>query len=279
MPPSPLAKPIVHAPSSDLPVIISVPHAGRDYPDWLLALAHGGRASLESLEDPYVDRLVDRSLSRGIGAVIALSPRAAIDCNRAEDEIDPTVVRTGPIGRLSPRARGGLGIVPGRTARHGPLWRRPIEMHHLERRLEEAHRPFHSAIAGLLERIFDRFGCALLLDCHSMPPPPTPAAPIIVGDRHGRSAAPWVTAEAVRVIAACGFRVGVNEPFAGGHVLQRHGAPQRSIHAVQIEIDRRCYLTGTQPEPGFEAVSRMIEALAVQLGQSLIDRRFAQAAE
>jgi N-formylglutamate amidohydrolase len=37
-------------------VLLSVPHSGRDYPRWLLANAAGGRAALESLEDPLVDR-------------------------------------------------------------------------------------------------------------------------------------------------------------------------------------------------------------------------------
>ena len=76
-------------PRGDLPVLLSVPHSGRDYPDWLVAMASGGRARSRSLEDPFIDRLVWRAVQRGVGAVIARAPRAAIDCNRAEDEVDP----------------------------------------------------------------------------------------------------------------------------------------------------------------------------------------------
>lgn len=275
----PLCPPDIFPPRADLPVLLSVPHAGREYPDWLVALSKGGRNSLYALEDPLVDRLVAGAIDSGIGAVVARAPRAAVDCNRAEDEIDPLVVRAGPLASLSPRARGGLGIVPGRTS-HGPLWRQPIPRHELEERLDQAHRPYHQAIEQELARILDRFACAVLLDCHSMPPPQDLAPSVIIGDRYGQSAAPWVTFEAVKIVASAGFRAGVNQPFAGGYVVQRHGAPEGGVHALQIEIDRRCYLKGDgEPGPNFPRVARLLEQLAFRLGEYVLDRRFSAAAE
>ena len=277
----PLPPPFAHPCFGDVPVLLSVPHAGREYPDSLLALAASGVDSLRTLEDPLVDRLAERAIGRGAGAVVARAPRAAIDCNRAEDEIDPSVIASGPIAQLSPRARGGLGVVPGRTALHGQLWRRAIERDQLEVRLEQAHRPYHRLVEQELERVLDRFGCALLLDCHSMPPLPRGGAAIVIGDRHGRTADHWLTCEAVRIVAAAGYRPGVNEPFAGGHVIERHGAPERGVQALQIEIDRRCYLReGTlEPGSGFDRCARLIEQLALQLGRALLDRRYPAAAE
>jgi N-formylglutamate amidohydrolase len=260
-------------------VLLSVPHAGRDYPDWLLAEAKHGQASLDMLEDPYVDRLVWRALGLGIAAVIARAPRAAVDCNRAEDEVDPSLVGGHRRPRPSARARGGLGVVPTRTAGHGHLWRNAITHDDLEQRLETAHRPYHRAIANQLSLLMNRFGCALLLDCHSMPPTKN-CAQVVFGDRFGRSAAPWLMAEAMATAANRGFAVASNDPFAGGHVLDRHGAPHRGVHAIQVEIDRRCYLTaGGQPGEGFDSIAALIEALALTLGESLLDRRMAQAAE
>lgn len=277
----PLLPPLVHPSRAEVPVLLSVPHAGRDYPDWLLALSAGGLAALYPLEDPLVDELAGPAIRAGLGAVIARAPRAAIDCNRAEDEIDPTVVATGPPTRLTPRARGGLGIVPGRTASHGQLWRRPIRREQLEERLEQAYRPYHRAVSEELGRLVDRFGCALLLDCHSMPPLPEGSPAIVFGDRYGRTASPWVTAEAVEIAASAGYRAGVNEPFAGGHVIERHGAPGAAVHALQIEIDRRCYLLDGCPEPGpgFDLVAELIARLASRLGELLLERRYPAAAE
>jgi len=262
-------------------VLLSVPHSGRDYPDWLIDSAHGGRAALSTLEDPLVDRLVWRALRRGCGAVIARTPRAAIDCNRAEDDIDPSVIDGARRGRVTARARGGLGIVPSRTQQHGYLWRRPITPEQLDERLEQAHRPYHQAVDELIAELLDRFGCALLVDCHSMPPPPSGAAPIIFGDCRGRSADAWVSRGALDVTRGCGFEVGLNDPFAGGHVIERHASPARNVHALQLEIDRRCYLDEIlrEPGPGFDRLAAFIETLVVELGEALIGRQFATAAE
>ena len=273
---------MVSAPRGELPVLLSVPHSGRDYPDWLVELARGGDAALAPLEDPLVDRLVWRAVGAGAGAVVARTPRAVVDCNRSEDDVDPAVVEGVPPRRVSARARGGLGIVPGRTPQHGHLWRRALSLAELETRLDAAHRPYHRAIEQQLDDLVARFGCALLLDCHSMPPPPAAVPPVVIGDCHGRSAAPYLSAEAMRIVRLSGLEAGRNDPFAGGHVVERHGAPDRGVHALQIEIDRRLYLDGdlARPGPGFDHVARLFEALATGLAEALLGRgRVATAAE
>ena len=278
---APLSPPLIHRPRGDLPVILSVPHSGRDYSPELIASAHGGRPALASLEDPLVDRLAWRALGRGLGAVVARAPRAAIDCNRAEDEIDPAVIGDAPRGRLSARARGGLGIVPARTARHGYLWKHPLTVAALEQRIDQAHRPFHHGLQELLALTVDRFGCALLLDCHSMPSPAPGIPPVIIGDAFGRSAGRWLSDAALAAVRAHGFGARLNDPFAGGHVIERHGRPRAGVHALQLEIDRACYLDAERaaPGPGFDDVARLIDALVLMLGELLLERRFAVAAE
>ena len=276
-----LAPPIIHSPRGSLPVLLSVPHSGRDYPDWLIENASAGRPALAMLEDPLVDRVVWRALQRGCGAVVARTPRAAIDCNRAEDDIDPSVIDGARRARVTARARGGLGIVPSRTQQHGYLWRRPITPVQLAERLDQAHRPYHLAIEQQISLLLDRFGCALLVDCHSMPPPPIGTPPIVFGDCRGRSADGWLSKDAVEIARGLGFEAALNDPFAGGHVIERHSSPARNVHALQIEVDRRCYLDEGLREPGagFDRVAAFIEALVVELGESLLGRQFATAAE
>lgn len=278
---TPLRPPLVHPARSPLPVLLSVPHSGRAYPEWLLALAAGSRASLEALEDPLVDQLAAGAIARGTGAVIAQAPRAAIDCNRAEDDVDPSVVEGCRHRRVTMRARGGLGIVPARTQRDGYLWRRPLTLHQLEQRLDEAHRPYHRAVSRQLEALTAGFGCALLLDCHSMPSAAKGGPQIVIGDRYGRSAAPWLTAQAVRICRSAGFVTAVNDPFAGGHVVERHGNPVRDVHALQIEVDRAIYLdpSMTRSGSGFAAAAALLETLVDQLGEALLAGSLATAAE
>jgi N-formylglutamate amidohydrolase len=236
---------------------------------------------LATLEDPLVDRLVWRAVGRGCGAVVARAPRAAVDCNRAEDDIDPSVIDGALRGRVTARARGGLGIVPSRTQQHGYLWRRPITPAELDERLDHAHRPYHRAIELEIRNLLDRFGCALLVDCHSMPPPPRGTPPVIFGDCRGRTAEAWLAREAIELTRRCGFEAGLNEPFAGGHIIERHARPACNVHALQLELDRRFYLDAglTEPGPGFDRVAAFIETLAVELGEALLGRQYATAAE
>jgi N-formylglutamate amidohydrolase len=272
------------APAS--PVVLSVPHAGRAYSPALLRAVRLPRARLETLEDRLVDRLVWRAVADGAVAIVADAPRAEIDLNRDEREIDPAMIAPSP--RLSsllqsPRSRGGLGLIPSRIAGAGAIWRERIPAAELNRRLAAIHRPYHAALAEALERARDRFGAAILLDCHSMPPRADAAgAPrIILGDRHGASIAADLAEAAESAVRQAGFTVARNAPYAGGHITARHGRPNEGIHALQLEIDRSSYLDAElrQPGPGFDQVARLIAAIASALAAKAQEPPLAIAAE
>lgn len=278
---SPLAPPLLLPGRATLPVLISVAHAGREYPDWLVEHSRRGRASLEPLEDPLVDRLVWRALSLGVPAVVARAPRAAIDCNRGLHEIDPGTAAEVSAQEPGARSRAGLGLIPSRTARHGELWRAPAGAAEMQRRVAEVYTPFHQSIADGLNALVHRHGTAILLDCHSMPPRGRHQPAIIIGDRHGTSAARFVSAAAGRIVRDAGFSVGFNDPYAGGWITQTHGRPALQRHALQIEVDRGLYLDSKlrSPGPNFDRVARLFETLAAQLGELLAQSALPAAAE
>ena len=143
------------------------------------------------------------------------------------------------------------------------------------------HRPFHAAVGTALAAARQRFGAAVLLDCHSMPPRPFGEAKIVPGDRHGLTMAPHLREAALAATRTLGFAAACNDPYAGGHVIERHGKPSGQIHALQIEIDRSAYLDPTlrEPGPGFDTASRLIEAVAEALGSAVIGPPTAIAAE
>jgi N-formylglutamate amidohydrolase len=258
-----------------LPILLSVPHSGSVYPDWLVRLSRRGENSLRPLEDPLVDRLVWRAQALGLACVIAEAPRAAIDCNRAEDELDPAVISLPPgMGHDGWRVRAGLGLIPARLATGGELWRRRISRAELQVRLESAWRPYHRLVTEQLALLHRQHAEVLLLDCHSMPWR-AGQAEVVIGNRHGTTAANFVTDLARLTADKAGFRVACNDPYAGGHVVAAHGDAARGIHALQIELDRRCYLdsSGRKPGPGFDRSARLIQSLAETLGQALLDRR------
>lgn len=276
-----------------VPVLLAVPHAGRAYPATLAArLRQPGLASLR-LEDRYVD-LVAQEVARETGAalLVAHAPRAMIDLNRMPEDMDWDMVAGGaPEKAVRPgagsRARSGLGLVPRRLPGMGELWQRRMTREELSVRIEQVHRPYHGALASALEPVRDEWGAALLIDLHSMPPlgPKTgaQAAPdFVVGDRFGASCAPRLTAAALEHFEIAGRRAAHNRPYAGGYVLDRHGAPARGIHAMQIEICRSAYLDRglSEPGPGLPAVARILAGLVRRLAEEITGpARLANAAE
>lgn len=272
------------APAS--PIILSVPHAGRAYRPELVAAARLPLTALEALEDPLVDRLIWRAQADGAVAIIARAPRAEIDLNRDEREIDPMIVNPPPAGQTllpTARTRGGLGLIPTRIA-GAAIWRGRIERAELQRRIETIHRSYHDAIAVALEAAWRRFGAAVLLDCHSMPArgrADPDRADVVLGDRHSTSAAPARTAAAAAAVRGAGYTVARNAPYAGGHVVHRHGRPAAGVHALQIEIDRSCYLAQDMRSPGagFDRAARMLADVASALAGIVREAPAAEAAE
>jgi len=276
-----------------VPVLLAVPHAGRAYPPDLVARMRQPQLACLRLEDRLVD-LLGQEVSRATGAalLIAHAPRAMIDLNRTPEDMDWDMVTGGaPEGvamlAARSRARSGLGLVPRRLPGMGELWQRRMTRDELERRLAEVHRPYHAALADTLEQLRDRWGAALLIDLHSMPPlgakSGAAAAPdFVVGDRFGASCAGHLSAAALQHFAESGRPAAHNRPYAGGYVLDRHGVPARGIHALQIEVCRSAYLDArlTDPGPGLAPVARTMAALVRRLaGELAIVRGMAQAAE
>lgn len=245
----------IHGPTvPETPVVLSVPHAGRDYPSALLAAIRVPVTALRILEDRHVDQLA--LAARHTESLIIQRPaRAWIDLNRGEHERDPKLDDgADPRGlpALSAKLRSGLGLVPRRIAAAGEIWGARLSNAAVTARIIADHRPYHAALADLLAAARARFGVAVLLDIHSMPSlgAPGDAAQIIFGDRFGKSAAARFIARLEGEAEAAGIAHALNSPYAGGHILDRHAAPQNGIHAIQIEFDRTLYLDEMHDEPG-----------------------------
>jgi N-formylglutamate amidohydrolase len=276
-----------------VPVLLSVPHAGRAYPADLSEIMRNHAAACVRLEDRFID-LVAEAVARETGAalLVAQAPRALVDLNRAPDDVDWDMVVGGPPERrvrhaAGRRARSGLGLVPRRLPGLGELWRRRLTHAELVARIEQVHQPYHAALAAALEQLRDRWGAALLIDLHSMPPLGPKrghdAAPdFVIGDRFGASCDASLSTAAFDHLSAAGFRVAHNRPYAGGYVLDRHGASTRGVHAMQVEVCRSTYLDAQlrEPDAGLAAVARVLGGLVRRMADELAaDRSLPQAAE
>jgi N-formylglutamate amidohydrolase len=268
---------------SRLPVLIAVPHAGRAYPGNLVErMRHPGHAAMR-LEDRLVDRL-GQEVARSTGAalLVAHAPRAMIDLNRAPDEVDWEMFARGrppSADSYSPglRVRSGLGLIPRRLPGLGELWKHRHDEAELSARIDGVHDPYHACLADTLIELRNRWGAALLIDLHSMPPlgarDGKPAPQFVVGDRFGASCHGALVASCFDHFAQARRGSAHNRPYAGGYVLERHGAPESGIHALQLEVDRSCYLDARLAEPG-QGLSDVVTILA-----GLVRRLASQVAE
>ncbi|BBD97437.1 N-formylglutamate amidohydrolase [Sphingobium amiense] len=272
----------------DRPLILSVPHAGRDYPDDLIARARVKPSILRRLEDRWADLLIHPLLDRGFTAIVAKAPRAMIDLNRHEREIDSGMIADLPHGaalQSSAKLRGGLGLFPRRMPGASELWQRPMDWSEAQRRIDLFHRPYHAMLARLMANARRAHGHAILIDLHSMPPLPRAAAKdvvsVVLGDRFGRSASNRLLALAAEVAGSRGLSVGQNHPYAGDHIIERHGRPDHGLHAIQLEIDRALYLDPAldRPDVGLARTQALVAEIAEALSVELPRAGYALAAE
>ncbi|MDG6079611.1 N-formylglutamate amidohydrolase [Erythrobacter litoralis] len=268
-----------------MPILIGVPHGGRRYPKEVVDTMRGGDLTRRRLEDRHIDTVaLALAAETSADALLANVPRAILDLNRAPDDIDWSMVE-GRRGRESfrhsaanRRARSGLGLVPRRLPGLGEIWKAPIEASEIERRISLVHTPYHRALGNMLANINDRWGAALLIDLHSMPPlkqryAGEEPAEIVIGDRFGASCHPNLSAFALQYLAEQGRRVAHNRPYSGGYVLDRHAAPRRGMHAMQIEICRSLYLDAEldQPTARLGAVVKLLTGLVRGLAREVAD--------
>ncbi len=250
------------------PVIVDVPHAGRQYPPGFVASSRLGAHALRRSEDAYVDRLFHDVVGLGAPMLVAEFPRAYLDVNREPYELDPRMFD----GRLpgfantrSLRVAGGLGTVPKMVGDGQEIYRGRIPVADALARIEHLYRPYHAALRALTNNVATRFGACVLVDAHSMPATSLdreglPKADVVLGDRYGTSAAGWIVDVAELHLRHAGFSVVRNRPYAGGFITESYGDPQRRQHAIQFEISRALYMDESRIEPhaGFDSIRAAI---------------------
>lgn len=274
------------------PLIFSSPHSGRRYPAELLRMSRLDRHALRQSEDGYVDLLFAAAPHFGAPLLRALFPRAWVDVNRARDELDQRMFADplpASADTRSNRVRAGLGVIPRIVADGQDIYDRKLRFFEARRRLTDCYDTYHRELSGLINEARARFGCAVLIDCHSMPS--AGAIPfrdhekpldIVLGDRFGASCSGAITAAAEHTLASLGYHVSRNAPYAGGHVATAYGRPLEGIHVLQIEINRALYLDERRiaRTEGFDRLRDNLKVLMAELCRfSPAALRPAQAAE
>ncbi|KQU64838.1 N-formylglutamate amidohydrolase [Aminobacter sp. DSM 101952] len=233
-----------------VPFVFNSPHSGRCYPERFLAMTRLDSTSIRRSEDCYVDELFGAAVALGAPMLTAHFPRAYLDVNREPWELDPRMFAepVPPFANVrSARVAGGLGTVPKLVGEGLDIYPGRLPLSEAVGRIECVYKPYHETLKRLVTRTHARFGYAVLVDCHSMPASvrigDSGMRPdFIVGDRFGTSAASELSERAIGLLAAMGYTVAHNKPYAGGFITEHYGRPARKLHALQIEINRGLYM-------------------------------------
>ncbi len=263
------------------PLVFSSPHSGRYYPADFVSSSRLDPHTLRASEDAYVDELFAAAPRHGAPLVQAVYARAYLDVNREAWELDPEMF-DGPLPEFvnarSGRVAAGLGTIARVVASGTAIYQGRLPFTEAERRVSAVHTPYHQTLSRLLDRTHAQFGCAVLVDCHSMPscggswgdmPVRSHGAvpDFILGDRYGRSCHGEVMVTAQQALTAQGYRVVRNDPYSGGFNTRHYGVPREGRHALQIEINRALYMDeGTMTRnAGFDPLCDALTALIVAL--------------
>ncbi len=253
-PPSPVER---LEPSGALtPVVFASPHSGAYYPRDFIETSSLELGTLRKSEDCYVDELFGDSPEFGAPLLRTLYPRAYVDVNREPYELDPDMFEhplPAFVNTSSARVAAGLGTIARVVGARREIYRKKLSFAEAERRISGVHKPYHQNLRSLVARARERFGFAILIDCHSMPSSGLPMdldggvrpIDIVLGDRNGLSCHHSLIDTAAAELAAAGYQVVRNNPYAGGYTTQHYGDPANGIHALQIEINRNLYMDET----------------------------------
>lgn len=247
-----------------VPLIVDSPHNGTVWPvdfDHIVT-----EAELMTSVDAFVDELFGHAPAVGGTLIAALFPRAYIDANRAEDDLDLALIDGDWPLPVNPgeKTEFGMGVVRRYILKGRPIYDRKLSSDEVLRRFEMYHRPYHAAVAEALAAAHARFGLAFHIDCHSMKPvgnamnvdAGSPRPDMVLSDREGETCDAAFIETAAALLRDRGYRVAINHPYKGAELVARHSDPAAGRHSVQIELNRGLYLDdGTfEKTAGFHAL-------------------------
>jgi N-formylglutamate deformylase len=222
-----------------LPILISFPHSGTYLPE---ALRERFTALGRELPDTdwFLPELYRGCLERlGVSSLIATHSRYVVDLNRPAD------------GAALYPGQIESAVCPTETFSGVAIYRAGHELLATEtrERCERYWRPYHQALGELRDEILAIHGRCLIWDAHSI----RSLAPRLfdgqlpelnLGTWSGRSAGAELVGRVVALIGAQQrFSHVVNGRFKGGYITRHYGAPSRQVHAMQLEIAQRAYMS------------------------------------
>ena len=222
-----------------VPIILSSPHSGVEFPDELKAYFRPELMAQPDDTDWFVHDLYNFAPALGITMIHARYSRWVIDLNR-----DPESIPLYTDGRIITELVPKTDFLGNEIYVNKKFLPDDAE---IERRLENYYEPYYEKIANLLTERIAEFGQVLLWDAHSIRRfvPTIQDAPfpdLILGDNDERSAGKEIIEIALGNLRSGKFGVNHNSPFKGGFITRSFGKPERRVHALQLEMAKTNYM-------------------------------------
>ena len=224
------------------PLLVSLPHVGRDIPPELCERCVDRAHAVEDT-DWHLDALYGFVRELGASLLVPRLSRFVIDLNRPPEDAPmyPGVNNT--------------GLCPTRFFTGDPVYRdgQAPDAAEVQRRLDCHWQPYHAALQGELARIEAAHGHAVLFDGHSIKSElpwlfDGRLPDLNLGTAGGNSCAPALREALAGVLASQdGYSHVVDGRFKGGYITRRYGRPAEGVHAVQLEMCWRCYMAEAPP--------------------------------
>ena len=227
---------VVNIERRNSPLLISIPHDGREIPDKIAERMTPTGLSLPDT-DWHVRKLYRFAENIDATVLAARFSRYVIDLNRPKSDA-PLYV-----GQTSTGLCPSLSFSGERIYRRGHL----IEETELNKRTREYWQPYHDALLAELGKIRDRVGYALLWDAHSIksrvPNLFEGTLPDLnIGTNDGLSCDSEMQRLVTETAHNSGYSVALNGRFKGGYITRTYGNPQQKIHAIQLELAQKTYM-------------------------------------
>ena len=230
---------IIEPTGKKVPIILSVPHSGVEFPDELKAHYDPKLIAQPDDTDWFVHDLYNFAAQLGITTIHAKYSRWVIDLNR-----DPHSKPLYNDGRII------TALVPVTDFYGNELYVNkqfvPTQSE-IERRLEKYYWHYYRKIESLLAERIDEFGEVLLWDAHSIrsfvPAIQKERFPdLILGDYDEKSSQKAIIDIALDGLQRSRYGVNHNAPFKGGHITRYFGKPENKVNALQLEMSKIQYM-------------------------------------
>ena len=226
--------------AGDGPIVLGQPHGGTYVPDDVAARLNDTGTGLADT-DWHITRLYE-GLLRSATVVKSNVHRYVIDANR-----DPAGVSLYP-------GQNTTTLVPTTDFDGVPIWAegQAPSADEIEARRQAFHAPYHQALRDALDAARAKHGVAILFDCHSI----RSTIPFLfdgelpvfnTGTNLGQTCASDIESIVHQAALASGLPSVLNGRFKGGWTTRHYGQPTTGIHAIQMEIAQRAYMTEMPP--------------------------------